>query len=233
MQSASDDKPSVHMRNACRPSVERPSVYPEMIAKWQKMIDLMAEICRVPAGLIMRTHKKDIEVFLSSRTEGNPYEKGEMAKLGTGLYCETVMKQRDMLLVPNALKDADWNSNPDIKLNMISYLGLPLEWTDGSLFGTICILDNKENAYTKTYVELVRQFQDIVNTDLALLAAHADIQTLSGLLPICASCKKIRDDRGFWNQIEQYIEEHSLARFSHGICPDCANKLYPGLSKDA
>lgn len=55
------------------------------------------------------------------------------------------------------------------------------------------------------------------------------IELLSGLLPICASCKKIRDDRGYWNQIEAYISEHSKAEFSHSICPDCARKLYPDL----
>jgi len=53
------------------------------------------------------------------------------------------------------------------------------------------------------------------------------VKTLSGLLPICASCKKIRDDRGYWNQIEAYIEAYSEAQFSHGICPECAQKLYP------
>lgn len=57
--------------------------------------------------------------------------------------------------------------------------------------------------------------------------ALANIKTLSGLLPICASCKKIRDDKGYWNQLETYIERHSEADFTHGICPDCARKLYP------
>lgn len=56
--------------------------------------------------------------------------------------------------------------------------------------------------------------------------ALSEIKTLSGLLPICASCKKIRDDNGYWNQIESYIENHSQALFSHGICPECAEKLY-------
>jgi PAS domain S-box-containing protein len=55
----------------------------------------------------------------------------------------------------------------------------------------------------------------------------ATVKKLSGLLPICASCKKIRDDKGYWNQIEAYIREHSEAEFSHGICPECSQKLYP------
>ncbi|MCI5222388.1 MAG: hypothetical protein D3924_06900 [Candidatus Electrothrix sp. AR4] len=60
-----------------------------------------------------------------------------------------------------------------------------------------------------------------------LQEALSKVKILSGFLPICASCKKIRDDRGYWNQIESYIREHSEAEFSHGICPDCAEKLYP------
>ena len=64
---------------------------------------------------------------------------------------------------------------------------------------------------------------------LELQEALAKIKTLSGLLPICASCKKIRDDRGYWQQIESYINEHSEIRFSHGLCPECAKKLYPDM----
>ncbi len=60
-----------------------------------------------------------------------------------------------------------------------------------------------------------------------LQEALANIKTLSGLLPICASCKKIRDDGGYWSQIESYISAHSQAQFSHGICPECAKQLYP------
>ena len=62
-----------------------------------------------------------------------------------------------------------------------------------------------------------------------LQEALANVKTLSGFLPICASCKKIRDDTGYWNQIEQYIKDHSEAEFSHGLCPECARELYPEL----
>jgi hypothetical protein len=62
-----------------------------------------------------------------------------------------------------------------------------------------------------------------------LRAALGKVKTLGGLLPICASCKKIRDDAGYWRQIESYILEHSDAEFSHSLCPECAKKLYPEL----
>jgi hypothetical protein len=69
--------------------------------------------------------------------------------------------------------------------------------------------------------KLIDKLQDALNK----------IKTLRGIIPICASCKKIRDDKGYWNQLESYIKEHSEANFSHGICPECIEKLYPELQK--
>jgi len=64
-----------------------------------------------------------------------------------------------------------------------------------------------------------------------LQKALQEVKALSGLLPICSSCKKIRDEKGSWNNLEMYISEHSDAEFSHGICPDCAQRLYPEYYK--
>jgi hypothetical protein len=69
--------------------------------------------------------------------------------------------------------------------------------------------------------KLIKKLQDALDK----------IKVLRGIIPICASCKKIRDDKGYWNQIESYIKEHSDADFSHSICPDCAKKLYPDFYK--
>ncbi|MDD3990938.1 MAG: hypothetical protein PHV70_02190 [Desulfobacteraceae bacterium] len=57
----------------------------------------------------------------------------------------------------------------------------------------------------------------------------AEVKQLQGILPICSYCKKIRDDAGYWNQLEKYLREHSDARLSHGICPDCAREHFPEL----
>ena len=59
--------------------------------------------------------------------------------------------------------------------------------------------------------------------------ALRELRILRGFLPICASCKKIRDNKGKWAQLEEYIRDHSEAEFTHGICPDCVEKLYPGF----
>ena len=65
-----------------------------------------------------------------------------------------------------------------------------------------------------------------------LQEALAHIKTLRGIVPICAGCKKIRDDQGFWSQVEAYVSAHSEATFSHGLCPECMPKYFPGLTGD-
>jgi putative methionine-R-sulfoxide reductase with GAF domain len=62
-----------------------------------------------------------------------------------------------------------------------------------------------------------------------LKEALTKVKTLGGLLPICSSCKKIRDDKGYWNQIELFIRDHSEANFTHGMCPECSEKMFPGM----
>jgi len=77
--------------------------------------------------------------------------------------------------------------------------------------------------------EVSRRTQELESQKNELQVALSQVNQLSGLLPICASCKKIRDDKGYWNQIESFIIKHSEADFSHGICPDCYKELYPEL----
>lgn len=141
-------------------------VDPDVSHKWQEILDLLANIVRIPAALIMRVEPPKIKVFLSSRSQGNPYEEDEEAPLNSGLYCETVMATRKQLIVPNALTDKLWCNNPDVKLGMISYMGLPLIWPDKNVFGTICVLDKQENYYSTVFLQLLQQFRGLVERDL-------------------------------------------------------------------
>jgi len=78
------------------------------------------------------------------------------------------------------------------------------------------------NALSEEQAKLITELQD----------ALGKIRTLRGMLPICSACKKIRDDKGFWNQLEAYVHEHSEAEFSHAICPDCLRRLYPEVAEE-
>jgi PAS domain S-box-containing protein len=142
----------------------------EVMGKWQEIVDLLAEILHVPSALIMRVEPPNIKVFVSSESKGNPYEPDEVACLNTGLYCETVMNTRRPLIVADALQDEAWKSNPDIKLGMISYLGVPISWPDGEIFGTICVLDRKSNEYSDLYLRLLLQWRDVLQADLKSIA---------------------------------------------------------------
>jgi len=103
-----------------------------------------------------------------------------------------------------------------------SFSMLPWSLTFVIFSALIGILYRKNKDATEKKSKLITQLQESL----------AEIKTLSGLLPICASCKNIRDDKGYWNQIEVYISGHSEAEFSHIICPKCAKKLYPDFYMD-
>ena len=79
----------------------------------------------------------------------------------------------------------------------------------------------------RNHLELKFQRDLLISRAVEIETAMAKIKVLSGIIPICASCKKIRDDAGYWQQVEEYISRHSEAEFSHGICNECIKKLYP------
>jgi len=86
------------------------------------------------------------------------------------------------------------------------------------IFGVvIAVTVSQRRKVEKEREELILRLQD----------ALAHVKTLSGLLPICANCKRIRDDQGYWRNVEAYVRDHSEAEFTHGLCPECARKLYP------
>lgn len=89
-----------------------------------------------------------------------------------------------------------------------------------------CLKDDSGNIDSIATTE-----RDITHIKNELREKEKEVKILRGFLPICASCKEIRDDQGYWHQIESYIRERSEAEFSHGICPKCMKKLYPELCK--
>lgn len=88
-----------------------------------------------------------------------------------------------------------------------------------------CGLEASRERYGRLLFE---KHEKLLGEKKHLEQALREIKTLSGLIPICSNCKKIRDDKGYWQQVEVYVRDHSEADFSHSICPDCVEKLYPG-----
>lgn len=131
-----------------------------------------------------------------------------------------------------------WEDLPSVKALLRG------EITDNEEF--IYELDNGQRKHTLTSAVPIRansgeitasisvwvDITEYQNHQKALAKARDEIRILRGILPICSSCKKIRDDAGAWNQIETYIRHHSEAEFSHSICPECTQKLYPDADID-
>lgn len=110
------------------------------------------------------------------------------------------------------------------------HLGVPLRVTcapfreeSGALIGTVHVAHDisEQKRAEEAQRKLIARLQ----------GALSKVRLLSGMLPICCSCKKIRDDQGYWEQIEVYIRDHSEAEFTHGYCPECVARLYPKLAK--
>ena len=144
--------------------------YDELVQSWNKTLAVLALIAEVPVALVMKIENNIISVFSKNDNQANPYEIGDSEELeNSGLYCEHVVKTQNLLNIPNALIDDDWKENPDIKLNMISYLGLPICAGDTTPFGTICILDSKPHEYNEPIIKLLETIKQSFETQLKLL----------------------------------------------------------------
>ncbi len=132
---------------------------------------------------------------------------------------ETYSVYGPSVLIPGGLHAEGWYADLGGHDRYIIYDAAPLLDNTGRILGAveslqdITTLKRMEEERTRLYTELKE--------------ATNKIKTLKGLIPICAACKKIRDDTGYWNQLESYLELHSEAEFSHGLCPECKRRLFP------
>ena len=144
----------------------------DVLRNWQRIVDLLANIMRVPSAVVCKMEPPDYthyRVLVSSNSVGNPFPIDQFFSMDIGTFCETVIKKREPLLVTNALEDDQWKMAPEIQVGMVSYLGFPVLWPDGRIFGTICVLDDKANGYSDLYQELLSHCRDVLQGDLQTL----------------------------------------------------------------
>ena len=136
--------------------------------------------------------------------------------------CEAIKADPEMHEIPVIFLTARHDPEDIVKgfeFGGVDYITKPFNSTE--LFARVSV-----------HIELkkIRDRQAVLITELR--DAMAEVKKLSGMLPICAGCKKIRDDKGYWLQVEEYISEHSEAEFTHSMCPDCLAKYYPALAME-
>ncbi|MCX4191427.1 sensor domain-containing diguanylate cyclase [Methylophaga sp. OBS1] len=201
-------------------STSHPKVSNDLLRQWQTMLDLLAEYIAVPVALIMRLDHDKITVCVKNSAVSNPYQIGETeVLLGSGLYCEEVVRKNAPLFVENALNDPAWQNNPDVERHMINYFGLPLRWPDGDIFGTLCVLDSKSHHYDDKQLGLIEQMQLMVESHLDLLEKNHKLEKLSRDLKNLADTDELT---GIWNRRAFIAESNKeLQRAQRGKNPVC------------
>jgi GAF domain-containing protein len=188
---------------------------------------LAAQICQVPVALISLVDESR-QWFKSKLGIKQCQTPRDVA------FCAHAILQAEPLIVRDALKDYRFADNALVKRSphIRFYAGFPLFNPQGHALGTLCAIDRRPRQLSAAQNRAMRALSRLVmaRMELRRVSTHLaneleKVKTLHGLLPICAWCKRIRDDQGYWSQVETYISAHTGADFTHGVCPECRDKL--------
>ena len=176
------------------------------LLKWRNIADLLAQVAQVPAATVNIVEENSLRVIGASQGNEAPLEEDSRVEMKPGLkiYCSAVIQAREKLVIPDATKSEFWRDSEGAKAGFISYAGVPIFNPDGDIFGSICLFDRKPNSFEGPILRLMEEFSEIVTGHIQIITkniqledALKEVRTLQGLIPICANCKKIRDDKGF------------------------------------
>ncbi|KAB1076120.1 GAF domain-containing protein [Methylobacterium planeticum] len=145
-----------------------------MLESWRYIVNAVAVRLKVPVGLIMRRPGPEIEVCVVNDDPRNQHAVGWRSLLeGSGLSCEAVLREGRALRVPNARADAlPWDTNPCLlEHGLLTDLGYPIRWPDGTLFGTLCVLDAREKTYSRQDRDVMGLMRDLIESNLRTLCA--------------------------------------------------------------
>ena len=144
------------------------TILPQIVEIWRKIVDVTADLLSVPSVMINRLEPPELEVFRSNISPSNPFHSGTRMPMA-GVYCAMAAKKRQRLQVEDARKDPQWADSPTAKAGIFAYLGYPLFWPQGEVFGTLCAVDIKENPWGNRYDSLILSFKDAIEAHLSLV----------------------------------------------------------------
>lgn len=205
------------------------------LSKWRRIADFLAEVARVPnSSIVILEEEGDLRVIGGAYMPKIADPEGIIhSEAADRLYCSAVISAREPMIVADASKSDFWKNSAGAQAGYLAYAGVPIFTPDNDIFGSLCLFDKKPNAFEGPTMGIMKEFSELITGHLELIKKNADLEhtlkevrMLQGLIPICAQCKKIRDDKGYWEKVEVYLEKHSKARFTHGLCEECMHKLY-------
>ncbi len=186
----------------------------DSILNWQELADMISALLKIPVSLTIRHDPPRGEIIKSGNNKDNPY----------------IVRE----------KGFD-NKKKKFNKGMSSYIGYPIMWPDGTLFGTINIMDTRVNNFNRNEKNLLKHFKKIIESQLKLINKYLelmhyteDLESIAlrrgnrsnDIVISCSYCKKIRFDDNSWRKTEEFINSTLNIRISHGICPQCTKELF-------
>ncbi len=152
----------------------------ELIVMWQDLVNLMAELCDTPAGFIVQVTPENYQVTIANQNLKNPYKAGVVIEHDVNIFCRQVVQEQSPLYVGNATELNVWQDNPEVSADGFNtYLGYPLYWPSGNIFGTICVMDFAKTDFDERYHRLLQHFKKMAEYELKLINQKLTIEFIS------------------------------------------------------
>ncbi len=193
------------------------------------IVGIASHICQVPIALVvlLDEHRQWFKAAKGITATETPRDVA---------FCAHTILKSETMVVHDARLDARFASNPLVtgSPHIRFYAGVPLLNPEGYALGTLCVINDQpqviSEAQRKTLEALARQTMtqfELRRSSLRLVECLKKVKVLESLLPICSWCRNVRDDNGYWSEIESYLALHSGHTITHGICPNCIGKHFP------
>jgi diguanylate cyclase (GGDEF)-like protein len=181
------------------------------LKRWQNTVNVISEIFHVPGAWIMQANIKGVEVLVASESIQDDFPAGIAFDFNVNVYCKTVIQNKKTLYVKNAEKEGIWNNNPEYTdAGFKSYLGVPLQWPNGDMFGTLCALDTNETNYPASFISLLCQLKELIDGDLRNLLLIKKLKKQS----VTDELSEINNRFGFIENARQLISLAKRSRMS-------------------
>ncbi len=181
--------------------------------KWQHLVTLIAQIYDAPGAYIVESNEYGFRT-VNGCFDGEVDEDDSVTARDVNIYCCKILATGQMLYVPDASASSEWDDNPEYtEEGLVSYLGWPIRWPDGRIFGSICVFDRKATFYLNQFIELLSTMADLLEADLLLITQHEEMRHISNTDPLTG----LYNRRGFELLVERQLQLNRRYAFSMGL----------------